>query len=182
MTSSSSRTGSISLTDLFRLAKTSSDIRPCAGLLRVSNGLVRQIPASETSSRTNMWEAGKIPASTYCSSLAAAEDLGFDEDRSKDGQRLAWGRREVQTASLSGVSGHPYATQVNHGRQRLHTDHTGDCPRQLPHCPLSHTAECLKSGNGAVELVLGFFALARRGIPGTASCDMRDRGGGRTRP
>ena len=86
--SSSSRTGSISLIVLFQLAKTSSDVRPSAGLLRALNSSVRRPSASETSSRTNMWEAGKMPMKTCCSSSARAEGLGFDEDGSEDSDQL----------------------------------------------------------------------------------------------
>ena len=71
--SSASRTGSISLIVLFQLAKTSSDVPPSAGLMRVLNGLVRRLSGLETSSHTNTWEAGKMPMETCCSSLAQAE-------------------------------------------------------------------------------------------------------------
>ena len=100
LTSSSSlRTGPISLLDLFQLAKTSSDVRPSAGLLRVLNGSVRLPSVSEISSDTNTWEAGKMPVKTCCTSLAWAENLGCgegrsdgledNEDGSEDSQRLA---------------------------------------------------------------------------------------------
>ena len=109
--SSSSRTGSISLIVLFQLAKTSSDVRPSAGLLRALNSSVRRPSASETSSRTNMWEAGRVPLKTCCSSSAQAECLGLDEDGSEYSGRLTRGCQEVQAAYLSGVSDHAYATQ-----------------------------------------------------------------------
>ena len=88
LTSSSSWTGSISLIVLFQLAKTSSDVRPSAGLLRALNSSVRRPSASETSSRTNMGEAGKMRMKTCCSSSARAEGLGFDEDGSEDSNQL----------------------------------------------------------------------------------------------
>lgn len=118
ISSSSSRTGSISLMVLFQLAKTSSDVRPSAGLLLSAlKSSVRRPSASETSSRTNMWDAGKMPMKTCWSSSARADGLGFEVDGSEDSDQLTWGRREVQTTYLHRVSnyGSTYAGYAGYG-------------------------------------------------------------------
>ena len=104
ISSSSSRTGSISLIVLFQLANTSSDVRPSGELLSALKSSVRRPSASETSSRTNMWDAGKMPMKTCCSSSARADGLGFEVDGSEDSDQLTCGRREVQTTYLHTVS------------------------------------------------------------------------------
>ena len=61
LTSSSSQTWSITLTDLFQLAKTSSDVRPSAGLLRVLGAIAFRvgdiIPHEYVGSREDACEA-----------------------------------------------------------------------------------------------------------------------------
>lgn len=113
LSSSSSRTVSISLIDLFQLAKTSSEVRPSAELFRALNSSVKRPSASETSSRTKMWDAGNMPMKTCCNSSARAEGFAADEeDGSEEGDQLTCGRRDVHTTYLEIGYVHENACQV----------------------------------------------------------------------
>ena len=50
-----------------------------------------------------MWDAGKMPMKTCCSSSARAEGLAFEVDGSEDNDQLTCGRREVQTTYLQRI-------------------------------------------------------------------------------